>query len=205
MSAENDAPTGPPHGPQQPRWAWWVVGIVVPLVGVLVTVLASSDDDSAEPPPTPTQSPAPTEPTSSATRSASAAKVRYGPVVFETDMTSGGQSVELDTTAPLPMGTLAKGEDLGVGATTGTPSLYSTGSTELTLAPLPGSGPTPTEAECAEAVERNGTYHGEAARGARFCLVTTEGRTAYLRVLSAPPGAEGKPKFEVTVWETPDA
>lgn len=148
MTTVTDGPTDPPQGPQQPRWAWWVVGIVIPLVGVLFTVLVSgsgsSDDKSVEPAPTQTSaSTVPTgkeQPTASPALSAAAAKVRYGPVVIETDMAGGGQSVELDSTEPILMGALAKGEDFGVGATSGAPDLWSTGSTESTLASIAASG-----------------------------------------------------------------
>ncbi|MFJ8084234.1 hypothetical protein ACIQ6Y_26905 [Streptomyces sp. NPDC096205] len=131
------------------------------------------------------------------------AAVRYGPVVLDTDLTSGGTDVDLDAAAPVSASTLPRGTDLFVSPTTGVPGLDSPGSA-LTLAPLPGSGPAPTEDECAEAVEDRGTYTVEARRGARFCLTTSEGRTAYLRVLSAPPGGT-TPRFEVTVWDPPGA
>ncbi|MEX3106076.1 MULTISPECIES: RICIN domain-containing protein [unclassified Streptomyces] len=50
-----DTPVARP--PQQPpRWAWWLVGIVIPLVGILVTVLTVPSPPSAAPPPSGTPS-----------------------------------------------------------------------------------------------------------------------------------------------------
>lgn len=67
MSADQTAPTGQSQGPQQPRWAWWVVGIVLPLVGILITIMVSrpvsSDDKSdqnVQPAPLPAGDAAPT-------------------------------------------------------------------------------------------------------------------------------------------------
>jgi hypothetical protein len=39
--------------------------------------------------------------------------------------------------------------------------------------------------------------------GETFCLLTGEGRIAYLKVVTAPDSGGGK--LDVTVWETSDA
>ncbi|MFI7402913.1 hypothetical protein ACIBW9_20995 [Streptomyces sp. NPDC049541] len=203
-----------PQGSQPPRWAWWVVGIVIPVVGILVTILLSgsdsSDDKSAEPKQPATQSSAstqataPEEPTDSPEESVAAAKVLYGPVTFEVDLTSAGSRyLDLDPTAPVVMDTDAKSRDLTVSTSQPAPTLYTPHSGN-TLALLPASGSAPTEAQCAEAVAEGGAYTGKAARGSRFCLTTNKGRTAYLSVVSAPDD-RGIAKFKVTVWETPAA
>ncbi|MFF0010331.1 hypothetical protein [Streptomyces sp. NPDC005374] len=213
MSAENTAPAGPPERPhEQPRWAWWVVGIVVPVVGILVAVLlngsGSSDGDSGKnvqsAPTTSATSPGSTgqaqmAPTRSATKSAD--KVLYGPAVVEADVSEGGQAfIELDTSSPV-VSTSGKGSDVIYGATTGPPTLGIWNSSSH-LAPLPEADPAPTAETCMDAVERNGTYNLEAHRGDRFCLLTGEGRVVYMHVLAAPPG-RGIGKLDVTVWEAP--
>ncbi|MFF4791198.1 hypothetical protein ACFY2M_15740 [Streptomyces sp. NPDC001276] len=75
MTGHNTTSTRPPDGShQQPRWAWWVVGIVIPIVGILVTVLVSrsgssgdTSDKSAELAPTrSTESGAPEQPAETA-------------------------------------------------------------------------------------------------------------------------------------------
>ncbi|MET9830710.1 hypothetical protein ABZ078_15640 [Streptomyces sp. NPDC006385] len=214
MSGAYNGPSGPPQSPQQPRWAWWVVGIVIPVVGIIVTIMVSgsdsSDDRSGEQETTPARSSAtkeatdPEQPAAPPAANAAAAEVRYGPVTFDVDLTTGGtRYVDLDSTAPVVTATDAKSTDLTVSTTGAAPSLYSPDSGN-TLAVLPASGPTPTEAQCAEAVAEGGTYHSEAARGGRLCLATAEGRTAYLSVVAAPAG-RGTAKFKVTVWETPAA
>jgi len=136
--------------------------------------------------------------------SVAAAKVLYGPVTFEVDLTSAGSRyLDLDSTAPVVMTTDAKSRDLTVSTSQPAPTLYTPHSGN-TLALLPASGPAPTEAQCAEAVAEGGAYTGKAARGSRFCLTTNKGRTAYLSVVSAPDD-RGIAKFKVTVWETPAA
>ncbi|MER5429785.1 hypothetical protein [Streptomyces sp. NPDC002588] len=178
------------------------------MVGILVTVLVGRPSPTGEERAdggggTQPSSGAESTPATTAGESAEAARVRYGPVVFDADMINGGVDVELDSTAPVVAATLVKGSDLFIGATTGSPT-FDVPDGDLGLAPLPASGSAPTDRQCAEAVERNGTYNAQAPRGARFCLMTDQGRTAYLRVVSAPPGGD-LTKFEVTVWETPDA
>ncbi|MFF5538396.1 hypothetical protein ACFY71_39100 [Streptomyces cinerochromogenes] len=220
MSTDNGAFTGAPQGPQQPhqpRWAWWVVGIVVPLVGILVTVLVSrpgSSDDKADkadksPAPAVTQSSAAAEPAGTEqsagqaagepSESARAAKAAFGPKVIEADTTNSGSYIEFDTSEPVVVAnSTLKGADLIISASTGgAPDLFVPDS-HMTLAPLAGSGAAPTAEECAASVERNGTYTLPATRGGRFCLTTTEGRTVYLKVNTAPPA--GKANLEVTVW-----
>ncbi|MET9322323.1 hypothetical protein ABZX75_19350 [Streptomyces sp. NPDC003038] len=93
----------------------------------------------------------------------------------------------LDSTAPLVADSL-EGYDVQVGATTGKPNLYAEA-----IAPLPDGAPDATAESCAEAIDRNGTWAADAVTGARFCLTTTEGRYAHLRVLTAPPRAPRVP------------
>ncbi|MEV5175725.1 hypothetical protein AB0L10_32630 [Streptomyces flaveolus] len=214
--------TGSPPGPQQPhqppqpqpahqpRWAWWVVGIVVPLVGILVTVLVSrpgsSDDKGAAPTPTRSSAPAGSadtdqsvgRPTADPGASAPAAKAVFGPEVIEADTTNSGSYIEFDTSEPVVVtNSTLKGADLIINASTGgAPDLFVPES-RTALAPLAGSGAATADA-CAASVERNGTYTLPATRGGRFCLTTTEGRTVQLKVITAPPA--GLAKLEVTVW-----
>ncbi|MER7566132.1 hypothetical protein ABTZ93_24655 [Streptomyces sp. NPDC097941] len=220
MTAENNTPTSPPQGPhQQPRWAWWVVGIVVPVVGILVTVLlsrqGSSNDDKGDTgaggagsvqsaPTTPGSGTSPSSDSAEEgpAKSAPAGRVRFGPAVVDADTTNSGSYIELDTSPPIVSGTDIKGGDIIFGASHGDPNLFVPRSAS-NLAPLPASGTAPTAEECAESVDRNGTYTAEVKRGDRFCLLTDEGRIAYLRVVTAPSSGTGK--LDVTVWETPDA
>ncbi|MEU6353874.1 hypothetical protein ABZ896_31850 [Streptomyces sp. NPDC047072] len=206
MTEENTTPTEP-H--QQPRWAWWVVGILVPLLGIVVTVVLSGSDgddrgetNSASVAPSSsavTDSSAPARTTPSPSKSAD--KVLYGPAVVEADVSEGGTvNIDLDASSPV-VSKATKGSDVIYGATTGAPtlSIWNSGSN---LAPLPEADPTPTAESCMEAVERNGTYNLEAHRGDRLCLLTGEGRVVYIHVLAAPPGL-GIGKLDLTVWEAP--
>ncbi len=67
---------------------------------------------------------------------------------------------------------------------------------------MSGSVTDPSEAECAGALRANGTYNWDLTKGTRYCAVSREGRTAYLRAVAVP--AEGTIRLEVTVWEIPD-
>ncbi|MFJ8043715.1 serine/threonine-protein kinase [Kitasatospora sp. NPDC096147] len=61
----------------------------------------------------------------------------------------------------------------------------------------------PTEQQCAEALGRSPVSRfDKVKRGDRFCLQTSEGRTAHVRLVSLPVG-EGQSRAEVTVWELP--
>ncbi len=215
MGSEDNAPTGapagPPHGNQQPRWAWWVVGIVVPLAGVLITILLtrsdSSQDDGKADASAVTEQPVsatpgtPEQPAASPTKSAAADQVLWGPDAVEAETTDNGSYIELDTSGPIVQST-SKGADVIFWAPIGDPGLFVPESASH-LALLPASGPAPTAEDCAGSVERNGSYSADVKRGDRFCLMTDEGRVAYLKVLSAPDRGTGE--LEVTVWETPAA
>ncbi|NUU22752.1 MAG: hypothetical protein HOV68_14750, partial [Streptomycetaceae bacterium] len=93
----------------QPRWAWWVVGIVIPVVGILVSIQlatkSDSDDDKAQS--TNTAAPAPggggqNPATASSPKASSAAggpaKVLAGPV--RVTLTEAAGYVDLDTPSP---------------------------------------------------------------------------------------------------------
>ncbi|MCL3999121.1 hypothetical protein [Streptomyces lavenduligriseus] len=71
------------------------------------------------------------------------------------------------------------------------------------VAPLPASGHEPSEAECAEQIQTNKAFQPDMTRGTRFCVQTGEGRTAYLRVISAGIG-KAPVRLKATVWELPD-
>ncbi|WP_371662278.1 hypothetical protein [Streptomyces sp. NBC_00280] len=224
MSSDNPPPGGPPHAPpytppqapqapqpsQPPRWAWWVVGIVIPVVGLLVTVLVgrpgSSDGRTVESAPTPTRSSASAEnagqgqPAPAPTKRAEPDKALFGPEVVDADTTNSGSYIELDTAEPIVSDSSLKGADIIFGASLGDPNLFVPGSGSM-LAPLPASGATPTADECAQAVEDNGGYTSNVKRGDRFCLMTDKGRVAYLVVVTAPSTGIGK--LNVTVWDTP--
>ncbi|GAA3869387.1 hypothetical protein GCM10023084_23200 [Streptomyces lacrimifluminis] len=221
MSSDNPPPGGPPSAPphtppqvpppsQPPRWAWWVVGIVIPVVGLLVTLLVgrpgSSDDNTAESAPTPTRSSASAEtagqgqPAPAPTKGAAVDRALFGPKVVDADTTNTGSYIELDKPEPIVLGSSLKGADIIFGASLGDPNLFVPGSGSL-LAPLPASGAAPTAEECAQAVEGNGGYTAPVKRGDRFCLLTDQGRLAYLVVVSAP--SRGTGKLNITVWDTP--
>ncbi|MDI2129757.1 hypothetical protein [Yinghuangia seranimata] len=196
----------------QPKWAWWVVGILIPLLGIAVSIWAvnrgdsgSSDTSSSSTAPqnasggsaatggSQSGAPAATKP-ANPQNPAPEAKVLAGPV--EVVLKDGASYLELDTVPPmaLPGG---KGADLVLLVNVPPPGFATEGSTK-TLALLPEGSADPTAAECRQAVDKRGTYDGgDVKTGQRMCVVTDEGHVAYLKVLSAPTTV----RAQVTVWE----
>ncbi|MER7346406.1 hypothetical protein ABT390_13545 [Streptomyces aurantiacus] len=171
------------------------------MVGIIVTVLVSRGSSSADSEPSGGSAPG-KQATPSATVSnedeGAAPKVRYtGGIRIALD--SGGGDIDLDSKPPL-VGPSNEGSDIFIGANTDGPDI-GTEDSSLTMALLPGSGPAPSERECNEKIEKNGIYNTPLARGARLCIQSKEGRTAYLRTVAAPTA--GPVQFAVTVWEQP--
>ncbi|QDY77917.1 hypothetical protein [Streptomyces qinzhouensis] len=178
-----------------------MIGIVIPVVGLIVTIVIGNRGSSPGSEPasgnTGSRDTAPST-TAGAGDTAISPKVRFKGTV-RIKFGTGGEEVDLDSKPPLVAQSI-EGYDISIGSTTGEPSLSAEGG-DLTLAPLPDSGPAPGEAECVERIEKNGAYHADLTRGARFCVQSKEGRTAYLRTVSAPTA--GPVLLAVTVWEQP--
>jgi hypothetical protein len=224
----NHGPYGPPPAPHptQPKWAWWVVGIAIPVIGIVVTIAVSrgggsdgrssntADSPAVRNPPATAPSTAGTSGTSATSgasgTSGSSGSSAPGPaaapprVLFGPGPVSAGPSagyVELDTGPPLVTQS-NKAADIVFGYPFASPELVTVGSTP-TLAPLPSGSADPTPEQCADAVAKRGTYlGGELSKDSRFCVRTDEGRTAYIRLLAAPAG-NAPVRLEVTVWDLP--
>jgi hypothetical protein len=129
------------------------------------------------------------------------AKVRSGPVTLQSAL-----SFELDTVPPTGaqrwIDTRDATDDLRTErkAPGATPDLLP--GRQNALARWDSDRP-PTERQCVEALDRAPIEASPSLRrGDRFCLQTTDGRTAYVRVVSLPLG-EGATRLEATVWELP--
>ncbi|MFI6588440.1 hypothetical protein [Embleya sp. NPDC050493] len=191
----------------QPKWAWWVVGIVIPVVGIVVSIqLATNSDSDDKTPSTNTAASAPAStggqnpaPASDATASSAAsgpAKVLAGPVRIT--LSENADYIDLDSPSPTPQPS-GKGTDATVGFNLPDLSLGPPRSGNV-VAIAPPQGPDPTRDECNQAITKRGTYtSGPLAQGMRVCLQTDEGHTAYLRVVSVP--TRKAITFETTVWE----
>ncbi|MGW1215386.1 hypothetical protein ACWD5F_37730 [Streptomyces sp. NPDC002499] len=215
----------PPQGPppsHPPRWAWWVVGIVIPVVGILITILVgrpnSSDDDgdrNVQSGPSASvrsngagagQGGGKTQSSPPPAADAETWQKVYGPAKATAEQSISGTYVELDTPkAPLELNGGGDGADLYFGSANGDPSI-SVPDSANNLAPLPDTGSAPTAEACAESVDRNGSYTASPVkRGEQYCLLTGEGRIAYLKVVTMPDGGVGGGILDVTVWQTPGA
>ncbi|WP_436776749.1 hypothetical protein [Yinghuangia sp. YIM S09857] len=198
----------------QPKWAWWVVGIVIPVVGIVVSVQLATNSDSDDkaqvtntaPPPVsstggnPAANP-PADPPASASASVPAAgggpaKVFAGPVRIT--LKEGASNVDLDTASPTPQPS-EKGADAWVGFNLPDLAISSTSSGDVMAVASP-DGAEPSRDDCNQAIAKRGSHtSGELAQGMRICLQTDEGRTAYLRITSVP--TRDGVTFEATVWE----
>ncbi|GAA4992403.1 hypothetical protein GCM10023205_76150 [Yinghuangia aomiensis] len=200
----------------QPKWAWWVVGIVIPLIGIVVSIQLATKSDSGgsadgssggsadgkgSAQSANTAAPqAAGNPGSGSNPTAPAAgqpaKVLAGPT--KVTLSSGSNYVDLDGSSPVPR-PAGKGADATVGFNVPPPSLDVPGSGNV-LALAGNQDAEPTRDECSRAIGKNGTYtSGEMTVGTRYCLQTDEGHIAYLRVATVPTYTSVT--FDVTVWE----
>lgn len=211
-------PTPPPSG-GQPAWAWWVVGIVIPVIGIAVTLLTVNDRDSDDDSEARNTARTPTASTgapgqegagdsdsgsgsgsdSGSTEEAEPLAPAFGPADWSARGDYGnGQYLELDSAQLQAFDQITDGTDLALDATAIEPV-----DAEGTVALLPAGTADPTEAECRTQIEKNKLDEVDLTPGTRFCVQTGEGRTAFLRVLSAPVEGEGTVRFKVTVWPLP--
>ncbi|MFI9274156.1 serine/threonine-protein kinase [Kitasatospora sp. NPDC052896] len=124
------------------------------------------------------------------------AKIRSGPADFTVEANG-----YMDLDASTPIATAQQG-DITVMDTTGAPNLFVSDS-RLAIAKLPASGPDPTPDQCADLINRDGSYNTDPlSSGDRFCYKTREGRMAYLVIKSVPAGL-GPLRLTITVWELP--
>ncbi|WP_226599535.1 hypothetical protein [Streptomyces violascens] len=141
---------------------------------------------------------------SEASHPAAAPKVVFGPAEIEIRTSAYGQDVELDTAKPMVEETI-KGADLTMTSAgdgiTDSAKFFGKNATH-TLAPLPSSSADATEAECTRSLQKNATMEVDGlVQGRRLCVRTDEGRTAYIQVVSSPPGGHAV-KIALTVWDT---
>ncbi|MEU8135970.1 hypothetical protein [Streptodolium elevatio] len=192
----------------QPKWAWWVVGIVIPVAGIVVSIQlatnSGSDDDKAQSTNTALPAPAasgggnPPPASNSAVPPAGSgpAKVLAGPTRIT--LSEDADYIDLDSPSPTaqPSG---KGVDAFVGFNLPDLTLGPPRSGDV-MAVAPSEGPDPTRDDCNQAIAKRGTSSsGELAQGMRLCIQTDEGHTAYLRITNAP--TRKSVTFEATVWE----
>lgn len=191
----------------QPKWAWWVVGIVIPVLGILVSIQlatkSGSDDKSpstnAGVPVAPAsdggnRAPASTSGTSPAANKL--ATVLAGPMKIT--LKPGANYIDLDSPSPFPQ-PAEKGADAFVGFNLPDLALGPLKSADV-VALIPPDSPEPTRDDCNQAITKRGTYtSGELSQGMRVCLQTGEGHTAYLRITNVP--TRTALTFEATVWQ----
>lgn len=204
-------PPTPPGSGGQPAWAWWVIGIVIPAIGIAVTLFSINDRDSDDsstdnsaaqsqnPPATTGAQASGTPADNGGEEEAAPSKPVFGPADFSARAAYGDAGfLEFDTVPLQEFGQSTDGTDLALDATAVEPV-----DAEGTVGPLPAGSGEATEAECKDAIQKNSVSEVDLTPGTRFCLQTGEGRTASLRVLSAPVEGEGNVRFKVTVWDLP--
>lgn len=213
-------PSSPPPSPGgssgQPAWAWWVIGIAIPLLGIvatLLTVLSNDSDDSGGSGASGASSSTAAQQSSPAasgkseegaagqkeTSAPPSAAVLFGPEELVVNSTYGASGhIDLDSAPPLVTAQSTASSDLAFDPTAAEPV-----DVEGQIAPLPTGGGEPSEAQCLTQLRKSQVSELDLARDVAFCAQTGEGRTAYLRVMSAPLEGEGKVRLKVTVWDLP--
>jgi len=128
-----------------------------------------------------------------------AAHALFGP--GKVTIRSEDGALDLDSPSPTPSSG-DRGADISVIFNSGAPSIV-TPTSSFTLATLPNQGAEPTAGDCAESIRKTGSYAiSSVATGSRFCVMTDEGRSAYVRVTTT--GISLSPvHLTVTVWELP--
>jgi hypothetical protein len=190
----------------QPRWAWWVVGIVIPVAGILVSIElvtnSGSDGDRGRPTDTGASVPAassggnapPASGGGNAPPANQPAKVLAGPV--RVVLTENADNVDLDSSPPLAQPG-KKGGDAWIGFNLPDLTLGHEGDVIAIVAP---EGPEPTRDDCRQAIAKRGAESsGVLAQGMRVCVQSEEGHTAYLRITAVP--TRKAVTFQATIWE----
>jgi hypothetical protein len=196
-----------------------VIGIAIPLLGIvatLLTVLNNDSDDSGDTgaggaasstastaaqqdPPAASGTPAEGAAAQKETSPAPSAAVLFGPEELVVNSVYGASGyVDLDSAPPLVTAQSTASSDLAFDPTAVEPV-----DVEGQVAPLPTGGSEPSEAQCLTQLQKNQVSELDLARDVAFCAQTGDGRTAYLRVISAPVEGEGKVRLKVTVWDLP--
>ncbi|MFF4607876.1 hypothetical protein ACFY12_34705 [Streptomyces sp. NPDC001339] len=182
-----------------------MVGIVIPVIGILVTLLVSGRDAPTDEDSTTSSTPTGASAAKSGEEAGETSKIMFGPGEIEVHTSAYGEDIELDASRPLVEETI-KGADLNLisaGDGTAASATFFGPLAAHTLAPLPSSPSEATEAECAKSLQKNATMQVDGlVKGRRLCVQTGEGRIAYVRVVSAPSTAH-MIKISVTIWDLP--
>lgn len=195
-------PHGPPTGHGAPRWAWWVVGIVIPVVGLVVTVLTQQRPDApqAKPPSehAPTAAPpasTPAAPGASAdedtlTDSPSPTPSATAPAILR----SGTFALEPGSRADLEHGTTGKSVESPDVSWSGND--YFAALNGRVASSLEGATPT----ICADLIRDHSRGMARMApSGSWFCMPTSAAHVAALEYLG--PDEDGRRQFHYIVWD----
>ncbi|MFI6967273.1 hypothetical protein [Streptomyces sp. NPDC050255] len=206
-----DPPEPAHHGP--PAWSWWVVGILIPVVGVLATVFAqSSNKDSGDA--------SPAAGASATARESAAVDVSDSPEPEETasgsDLTTLEPSPSDTATVKilkrgeftLPVGNSADLENGTVGESVKAPDIYLaedvayfSGMNGRVAHPSGGA----TAKTCATAlagseVKQTGNIQDGFDEGTWYCIPTSANHLAGVQWLSTSDEGE---RFHYIVWDMP--
>ncbi|MEU3658646.1 hypothetical protein AB0E77_02590 [Streptomyces sp. NPDC032940] len=205
-------PPQPVHG--APRWAWWVVGILVPVLGLVVTLINQSGNAPSHSSPAP---PAPA-PAASAAPGTSAAEDPSEPA---TDEPAADEAVTTLSPSPSPSRTsaeilkrgdfsLAEGDSADlehgtVGPSVASPDMSWSGGDEFSAmngrVSTSSSGATPRAcAHVLEAFPRATGWMAAGTEGTWFCMPTSANHLAAVEWLGSD---ENGMRFHYIVWATP--
>lgn len=207
------APPEPSHGP--PKWSWWVVGILIPVLGLIVTLVTQSGNNSsrgAGPSVSPAASEEAESPKAPATADASeTADPDESPadgVTTPSPSSSPGTAPNILKTGDftLPQGHSADLEHGSVGETVKAPDMSWPGNSDFSAmngrVAEPAGGATPTT--CEEALTGDEvTATGDMSYGKEgwwYCMPTSANHLAAVEWLG---NSKAGKRFHYIVWDKP--
>lgn len=190
---------GPGASGAQPRWAWWVVGIAVPIAAVVLGFVLTHMSGSAASPPPAGDSPAQANPTTSPLPGTSARPAVTVVGSYQGLQLGDGNGVDLGTSPPSPS---QYGGDVRFEARFGTNPALIYGS-EMTIFP-PGSSLSYTDCKDATRQEDQINVDEELVAGSKICVTSEHSRIALLTVAHMPDDNTDSGdyiSFDATVWQ----
>lgn len=217
MSADSDdvqnstTPPEPSHEPpsehRQPKWAWWVIGILIPALAIAVPVLVSGWPSSPN-----TDAPADAATPSASTSSSAEEQNTASP---STEVPAPSASLPDNSNAIQYTGSVRIAEsgpqldykppkldrytqDVRL-ALVNPPRIATRHDSDVDLA-VWHEQKMPTRQECSDLISTQGVWMVEVEKGTVVCLRTQEGRTAVLTVTSTSNSFGTGVTAQATVW-----
>ncbi|WP_225097880.1 hypothetical protein [Streptomyces sp. CoH27] len=214
MSADDDPQSSatPPDSDEsssehrQPKWAWWVVGILIPVLAIVVPVLIALRPSSSDTNAHATASPSTSESASETERNSTPPSTQApAPSVSLSDASNSIQyngPVRIAESGPQLDYNPPKRDNLSADVVLGLidpPRISTKDSSAVNLAVWPGQK-MPTRQACSDLISTQGVWMVEVQKGTVICLKTQAGRIAVLTITSTSDSFSTGVMAQATVW-----